>query len=171
MRALKVLAVGVMVAAASLLTGAAAVASPAPVASPAAPAPVAAVPVRAVAPVPARAAGTPCLATARACVDLSANRAWLIRDGAVELGPVRITHGRKGLRTPPGTFRVSFKSRDHVSSIYHSKMPYSVFFNGGIAFHQGSLRSQSGGCVRLSHAAARTFFGELNRGDVVQVVR
>ncbi len=171
MRALKVLAVVVMVAVASLLTDAAAVASPAPVTSPATPAPVAVAPVRAVAPVPARVAGTPCLATARACLDLSGQRAWLIRDGAVEFGPIPVTHGRKGYRTPPGTFRVSFKSRDHVSSIYHAKMPYSVFFNGGIAFHQGSLRSQSHGCVRLPRAAAKKFFGELNRGDVVQVVR
>jgi hypothetical protein len=120
---------------------------------------------------PARAAGTPCAATVRACVDLSANRAWLIRDGAVEYGPVRIAHGRKGYRTSPGTFRVTFKNRDHVSSIYHSPMPYSVFFNGGIAFHQGNLRQQSHGCVRLARDAAHTFFGSLGRGDVVQVVR
>jgi lipoprotein-anchoring transpeptidase ErfK/SrfK len=120
---------------------------------------------------PARAAGTPCAATARACVDLSANRAWIIRDGAVEYGPVRIAHGRKGYRTSPGTFRVTFKNRDHVSSIYNAPMPYSVFFNGGIAFHQGNLRRQSHGCVRLSRDAARTFFGSLSRGDVVQVVR
>ena len=50
-------------------------------------------------------------------------------------------------------------------------MPYSVFFNGGIAFHQGSLKVQSHGCIHLSTAAAQRFFGSLNRGDVVQVVR
>jgi lipoprotein-anchoring transpeptidase ErfK/SrfK len=120
---------------------------------------------------PARAPGTPCAATAHACVDLSANQAWLIRDGAVEYGPVRIAHGRKGYRTPPGKFRVTFKNRHHVSSIYDAPMPYSVFFNGGIAFHQGSLRQQSHGCIRLSRAAASTFFVSLSRGDVVQVVR
>jgi L,D-transpeptidase catalytic domain len=119
---------------------------------------------------PARAPGTPCAATARACVDLSANQAWLIRDGAVRYGPVPIAHGRKGYRTSPGTFRVTFKNRHHVSSIYDASMPYSVFFNGDIAFHQGSLRQQSHGCIRLSRDAARTFFSSLNRGDVVQVV-
>ena len=61
-----------------------------------------------------------------------------------------ITHGRKGFRTPPGTFQVSFKNADHVSSIYDAQMPYSVFFNGGIAFHQGSLRQLSHGCIHLS---------------------
>jgi hypothetical protein len=122
--------------------------------------------------VPAAAAASrvPCKATARACVRLSTNQAWLLRDGEVELGPVRISHGRAGFRTPPGTFRVSFKNEDHVSSIYDLPMPYSVFFNGGIAFHQGSVRVTSHGCVHLTASAARAFFDELDRGDVVQVV-
>lgn len=80
-------------------------------------------------------------------------------------------HGRKGYRTPAGTFRVFFKNRNHVSSIYDVAMPNAVFFNGNIAFHQGQLRGGSHGCVRLSKAASQTFFRALNRGDVVQVVR
>jgi lipoprotein-anchoring transpeptidase ErfK/SrfK len=117
-------------------------------------------------------AGAPCAATARACIDLSANKAWLIKNGVVEYGPVPITHGRKGYRTPPGTFHVTFKNKDHRSSIFNNApMPYSVFFNGGIAFHQGSLSQLSHGCIHLSRAAAQKFFGSLSRGDVVQVVR
>jgi lipoprotein-anchoring transpeptidase ErfK/SrfK len=165
---------------------AAAAPAPAPAAAPASapaaappPAPAAAPAAPVVAPekAPARPAaptvvpGTPCASTARACVDLSANQAWLISGGAVSYGPVPITSGRKGFRTPPGTFRVTFKNRDHVSSIYDAPMPYSVFFNGGIAFHQGSLREKSHGCIHLSRAAAKSFFGALGRGDVVQVVR
>jgi hypothetical protein len=118
----------------------------------------------------AAAAGVPCTAAARACVKLSTNQAWLLSNGEVERGPVRVSHGRSGFRTPQGTFRVSFKSRDHVSSIYDVAMPYAVFFNGGIAFHQGSLRQKSHGCIHLSRAAAQKFFGTLSRGDVVQVV-
>ena len=114
--------------------------------------------------------GTPCRQTARACVDLSARQAWLIRDGVVEYGPVPITSGRPGWRTPPGTFRVSFKDIDHLSRAFDlAPMPYSVFFNGGIAFHEGSLRQLSHGCIHLSRAAAQTFFGALAPGDVVQV--
>ena len=119
----------------------------------------------------ASAARVPCSATVRACVKLSTNQAWLLSDGEVVRGPVRISHGRAGFRTPPGTFRVSFKSRDHVSSIYDAEMPYAVFFNGGIAFHQGDVRSRSHGCIRLGSSAARAFFATLERGDVVQVVR
>ncbi len=119
--------------------------------------------------IPLMAAGTPCRGTARACVDLSARQAWLIRDGVVVHGPVPITSGRRGYRTPPGTFRVTFRNIDHVSSIYDAPMPYSVFFNGGIAFHQGSLSELSHGCIHLSRSAAREFYGSLRTGDVVQV--
>ena len=119
---------------------------------------------------PALVPGTPCMATARACIDLSANRSWLISGGRVTYGPVPITSGRPGWRTPPGTFRVTFKSINHKSTIFDdAPMPYSVFFNGGIAFHQGSLRVPSHGCIHLSPAAARTYFGTLNKGDIVQV--
>jgi hypothetical protein len=120
---------------------------------------------------PPMTAGTPCRAVAEACLDLSRNLAWLIRGGEVSYGPVPVTHGRPGYPTPPGTFAVTFKNRDHVSSIYDAPMPYAVFFNGGIAFHQGSLRVQSHGCVHLSWNAASTFFSALSRGDIVQVVR
>lgn len=112
----------------------------------------------------------PCSTSARACVKLSTNQAWLLSNGKVASGPVPISHGRKGFATPPGTFRVSFKNEDHVSSIYDQAMPYSVFFNGGIAFHQGSVRQKSHGCIHLTAAAARTFFAELRPGDRVQVV-
>lgn len=114
----------------------------------------------------------PCPPSVRACVQLSTNQAWLLRGGKVILGPVRVSHGRPGFRTPPGTFRVSYKDRDHRSSVFNdAPMPYSVFFNRDVAFHQGSVRVLSHGCVHLPAAAARTFFAELKRGDVVQVVR
>ena len=103
-------------------------------------------------------------------MDLSANRSWLLRDGQVTYGPVPITHGRAGFRTPPGTFTVASKRRDHVSSIYDAEMPWSVFFNGGVAFHEGSLAVTSHGCVHLSPAAAETYFSTLSVGDIVQVV-
>jgi hypothetical protein len=119
---------------------------------------------------PAAAAKMPCSKTVRACVRLSTNQAWLLDDGKVVSGPVPISHGRKGFATPAGSFRVSFKNEDHVSSIYDQEMPFSVFFNGGIAFHQGSVRQKSHGCIHLTAPAARKFFAELEPGDRVQVV-
>ena len=92
-------------------------------------------------------------------------------DGAVTYGPVPITSGKPGHETPPGTFSVTFKDRDHVSREFNNApMPYSVFFNGGIAFHEGSLGDESSGCIHLSHAAAKTFFANLQPGETVVVV-
>jgi lipoprotein-anchoring transpeptidase ErfK/SrfK len=45
-----------------------------------------------------------------------------------------------------------------------------VFFNSGIAFHEGSLSALSHGCVHLSTSAAQAFYDGLAVGDVVQVV-
>lgn len=123
------------------------------------------------APATANAASAPCSAAARACVDLSTQQAWLMNNGVVTYGPVSVRTGRASAPTAPGTFHVTFKGLHHVSSIFHVAMPYSVFFNGGDAFHQGSLRVSSHGCVHLSHSAAATFFNTLRVGDEVQVVR
>jgi hypothetical protein len=121
---------------------------------------------------PAKPAGVPCAATVRACIDLAHNKAWLLRGGVVEYGPVPITSGKPGYRTPVGTFRVLSKERLHLSRAFdNAPMPYSVFFIPGIAFHQGSLAVTSHGCIHLSKAAAIRFFGSLARGDVVQAVR
>ncbi len=117
-------------------------------------------------------AGVPCGAGVDACIDLSANKSWLIEDGAVSYGPVPITHGRPGYLTPPGTFHVGWKDIDHKSSEFNNApMPYSVFFNGGIAFHEGSLSDLSHGCIHLSPAAAERYYNALAVGDTVQVVR
>lgn len=122
-------------------------------------------------PAPKPPAATPCNSTARACVDLSANLSWLLQGGQVIYGPVPITHGRPGWRTPTGTFRVQWKDIDHTSSLFDdAPMPYSVFFNGGIAFHAGSLTQQSHGCIHLSTTAARTYYNTLQVGHIVQVV-
>ena len=116
--------------------------------------------------------GAPCAATARACIDLAHNKAWLLRGGVVEYGPVPITSGRAGYRTPVGMFRVLSRERLHLSRAFdNAPMPYSVFFISGIAFHQGSLGVSSHGCIHLSRAAAVRFFGSLAVGDAVQAVR
>jgi lipoprotein-anchoring transpeptidase ErfK/SrfK len=118
------------------------------------------------------AAGPPCTSSrVRACVDISRAKAWLMYHGKVTYGPVRITSGRPGYRTSIGTFNVTSKDKDHVSSIYHSPMPYSVFFHGGEAFHEGSLSVQSHGCIHLSHTSAVRFYKTLHVGDVVRIHR
>jgi lipoprotein-anchoring transpeptidase ErfK/SrfK len=141
---------------------------PAPALRPVAPAPV----VPAVEPVQRKpAVPTGCRRTTVACVSTKHRVAWLQRDGRVTYGPVRVSLGGPGHRTPTGSFRVAWKDEEHTSSTYGIDMPWSVFFaHGGIAFHQGPVDEQSHGCVHLSPAAAERFFAELDPGDRVQVL-
>ncbi|HWD02265.1 MAG TPA: L,D-transpeptidase [Amycolatopsis sp.] len=127
-------------------------------------------------PVKPKTASVPCATAAAssgtaACVDLSAHRAWLLRDGEVIYGPVSMLPGRKGHATPTGTFHVLSKEKMHYSREFdNAPMPNSVFFYPGDAFHTGSLRTYSHGCVHLSAKSSSKFFSTLHIGDVVQVV-
>ena len=115
-------------------------------------------------------AGTPCTATAKACVDITGRRAWLLGDGAVTRGPVHIMTGDQDDPTPIGTFRVQWKAEEYTSRQYLVQMPYSVFFaDGGIAFHEGRQDTASGGCVKLGHDDAVAWFAYLEVGDEVQI--
>jgi hypothetical protein len=121
--------------------------------------------------------GTTCTKTARACVDLKSQKAWLIDpNGDVTRGPVPVSSGGPGEETPVGTFSVRWKDKNHKSQEYKAPngqpapMPYSVFFtSGGVAFHGGSLSRASAGCVHLADPDAIAFYNTLKLGDQVQV--
>lgn len=114
----------------------------------------------------------PCSAAAVACVSLSRQEAWFVRDGRVVIGPIRVATGRPGYGTELGTFHVYRKNRMWYSTIYNNApMPWSVFFDGGEAFHEGSVYVMSHGCVHLSSAYAQEVYDFLQIGDEVQVVR
>lgn len=122
--------------------------------------------------------GTPCTATARACVDLDSQRAWLFEDGQIVRGPVPVGIGGKDTPTPLGhSLRVYLKDEKRVSSESSTNgvpdpMPYAVFFNdGGIAFHAGDPATFSSGCIKLALDDAKAWFAHLAVGDQVQVLR
>jgi len=115
--------------------------------------------------------GDPCSAAAVACVSLSKQEAWFARNGGVLRGPVHVATGRAGYGTQAGTFSVFRKNRMWYSTVYNNApMPYSVFFDGGEAFHEGSIRVRSHGCVHLSSSDAAWVYNFLRIGDEVQVV-
>ncbi len=119
---------------------------------------------------PPTVAGTPCTATARACVALGERLAWLLDGGNVVRGPVQIQHGDAQDPTPRGTFKVQWKAEQYTSREYLTQMPYSVFFaDGGIAFHQGTQNNPSAGCVKLGREDAEAFFYFLQVDDEVQI--
>jgi hypothetical protein len=115
--------------------------------------------------------GTPCAVGVSACVELDTRRAWLVEDGRVVRGPVPISPGGPGRETPRGEFRVEWKNVDHRSREFAgAPMPFAVFFApGGIAFHEGDLRTPSAGCVRLARPDARAWFEALDVGERVEV--
>lgn len=113
---------------------------------------------------------SPCPRTAAACVDLDGNRTWLQSGERLSYGPVRMSHGKAGWETPRGTYQVTRKVRHEVSRLFNdAPMPYSVYFVGGIAFHEGDPAYESHGCIRMDQPAAATYFERLQVGDTVVV--
>ncbi|MFC5092220.1 L,D-transpeptidase [Amycolatopsis plumensis] len=106
-------------------------------------------------------------------MSLSGKQAWLLDEGKIVYGPVKMLPGKKDDPTPVGKWKVQYKEKLHHSTEFDgAPMPNSVFFApGGIAFHEGSLSRYSAGCVHLSSAASLKFFNTLETGDEVQVVR
>jgi hypothetical protein len=113
--------------------------------------------------------GSPCSAAALACVECPTGLAPARRHCHLWASPGGDRQGQRTDRS--GTFHVTWKDLHHRSSEFHNApMPYSVFFNGGDAFHQGSVTVRSNGCVHLTQPAAQTFYNTLHVGDEVQVV-
>jgi len=108
-----------------------------------------------------------------ACVDLTRQLTWVQNGSKVLFGPVPMRSGRAGYRTRTGWYKVSWKHKNHWSTIYNTPMPYSQFFSGGQAFHAvyGSIYNPNGswGCVNLRLADARKLWGVLKTGDRVYV--
>lgn len=116
-------------------------------------------------------AGTPCSATAKACVELATHTAWLLNEGRIVRGPVSFADGDVAAPTPRGnTYKVEWKAQHWVSREYGTPMPNSVFFApGGISFHEGRQDTPSAGCVKLTATDAQAWFDYLQVGDQVQV--
>jgi hypothetical protein len=109
----------------------------------------------------------------RVLVDLTRQEisAW---EGKLQVMHTRISSGRELKDTPPGTYKTGLKEKMHISSIYGSKMPFSVHLRGNYFIH-GSEQTQSGpgsyGCIRLPlyNQAAQWFFGWVTPGTPVKV--
>ena len=76
----------------------------------------------------------------------------------------RISSGKRGHRTPTGTYGPTRMYREYYSRKYdNSPMPHSIFFRGGYAIHgTGYTRSlgrpASHGCIRLHPSNARRLY-------------
>ena len=98
-----------------------------------------------------------------AVIDLG-SQTMTVSDKNGEIASWKISSARGGYRTPTGTYTPHYTSRMHYSKQYHfSPMPYSVFFNEGVAVHgTGDLRNlgrpASHGCVRSHPKDAKVFY-------------
>ncbi|MEU6479507.1 L,D-transpeptidase family protein [Streptomyces sp. NPDC047017] len=126
---------------------------------------------------PAGAPDARCLTGRVLCIDKTTRTLrWMIDGRTVSTMAVRF--GTEETPTRDGVFQVYWKSRDHVSTIYHTPMPYAMFFSGGQAVHYSSdfaARGYAGGshgCVNVrDEAAIARLFAQVKEGDKVVVHR
>ncbi|MER7476874.1 L,D-transpeptidase family protein [Streptomyces sp. NPDC126510] len=109
------------------------------------------------------------------CIDkTSRTLRWMVGGRTVSTMAVRF--GSRGTPTREGVFSVYWKSRDHVSTLYDSPMPYAMFFSGGQAVHFSAdfaARGYAGashGCVNVrDEAAIAQLYAQVRNGDKVVV--
>lgn len=105
-------------------------------------------------------------------VDLTNQWAQLINDEGVVIWESIASTGREEKPTPTGTFQVTDKHKDWVSTIYGIAMPYFLRLNGGdIGLHAGPLPGYPGsaGCIRLPLEAAEELFDKVPVGTPVVI--
>ncbi|MFH8368498.1 L,D-transpeptidase family protein [Streptomyces sp. NPDC018031] len=118
-----------------------------------------------------------CLTGRALCISKkSRTLTWMV-NGKVKAA-MDVRFGSQYTPTREGAFTVYWKSRDHVSSIYHTPMPYAMFFSGGQAVHYSkdfATRGYNGashGCVNVrDKAKLAKLFGQVRNGDKVIVYR
>lgn len=100
--------------------------------------------------------------------------AWMI-DGKI-ISTMDVRFGSENTPTREGVFKVDRKAKDWVSTIYHTPMPYSMFFSGGQAVHYSAdfaARGYAGashGCVNVrDKGKLSALFDAAQVGDKVVV--
>ncbi|HEY0643476.1 MAG TPA: L,D-transpeptidase family protein [Nocardioides sp.] len=111
------------------------------------------------------------------CVDKTSRSLRWVVDGVV-LKTVEVRFGSDELPTREGAFAVYRKSRDHVSNLYNTSMPFAMFFSGGQAVHYSpdfaanGYNGASHGCVNVrDRAVVAWLFDHVRIGDKVIVYR
>jgi peptidoglycan hydrolase-like protein with peptidoglycan-binding domain len=118
-----------------------------------------------------------CMTGRAMCVDKSSRSLRWVVDGVVKTR-FDVRFGSDELPTREGAFSVFRKSRDHVSSLYDTSMPFAMFFSGGQAVHYSpdfaatGYNGASHGCVNVrDYNGIRWLFDQVRLGDKVIVYR
>ena len=109
------------------------------------------------------------------CIDKTSRTLRWVVDGTV-LKTVDVRFGASATPTREGAYSVYLKSRDHVSQLYDSPMPFAMFFSGGQAVHYSSDFAATGyygashGCVNVrDYDAVAWLYDQVDVGDRVVV--
>lgn len=118
-----------------------------------------------------------CLVGTALCIDKTTATLSFVVDGQVR-STLDARFGGAATPTREGLFTVQRMSRDHVSSLYDTSMPFAMFFSGGQAVHYSpdfaavGYAGASHGCVNIrDHAAIATIYDQVSIGDRVVVHR
>jgi len=129
------------------------------------------------APVSAAGLDPRCMSGRVICISKSTRTLTWVIDGAPQM-KLAVRFGSEYTPTREGVFSVFQKNRDWTSTLYGSKMPYSMFFSGGQAVHYSAdfaARGYNGcshGCVNIrDRAGIRWVFDQVRNGDRVVVYR
>jgi lipoprotein-anchoring transpeptidase ErfK/SrfK len=106
-------------------------------------------------------------------VSIPLQRVYVYRGGTL-IGLSTVSTGKKGHRTPTGSFTILQKRPRHFSNLYNNApMPFMQRLTwDGIALHAGQIPGHpaSHGCVRLPLAFARHLFGVTQLGASVHIL-
>ena len=109
------------------------------------------------------------------CIDKTSQTLRWVVEGTVQT-TVDVRFGGPDTPTREGTFSVNFKSRDHVSTLYDTPMPFAMFFSGGQAVHYSpdfaavGYAGASHGCVNVrDYDTVAWLFDQVDVGDRVVV--
>jgi hypothetical protein len=116
-----------------------------------------------------------CLTGHVLCVDKTTRTIRWVVDGEVHK-TMAVRFGAAYTPTREGVFHIGWKSRDHVSTLFHTSMPFAMFFSGGQAVHYSSdfaARGYAGashGCVNVrDYEGIRWLFDQVRVGDKVVI--
>jgi peptidoglycan hydrolase-like protein with peptidoglycan-binding domain len=118
-----------------------------------------------------------CLTGRVMCIDKTTSTLrWVVGGHVLQTLDARFGSTISNTPTREGLFHVYLKDADHVSQMFGSSMPYSMFFSGGQAVHYSSdfaavgYNGASHGCVNIrDYDGIRWLFSQVRVGDKVVV--
>jgi peptidoglycan hydrolase-like protein with peptidoglycan-binding domain len=118
-----------------------------------------------------------CLTGRVMCIDKTTSTLrWVVDGKVLQLLDARFGSTISNTPTREGLFHVYLKDADHVSHMFGSAMPYSMFFSGGQAVHYSSdfaavgYNGASHGCVNIrDYDGIKWLFSQVRVGDKVVV--